>query len=73
MSRKASEKAANAISRPKTEFSTTEIEELIVEHNLYDVSLDGLVVECYGKTALHYSIIAKHENIVNCFKEFDGK
>ncbi|XP_028400515.1 rabankyrin-5-like isoform X2 [Dendronephthya gigantea] len=66
-----SEKGLAEILKPRDEFSEAEIEELILEHNLYDESLNGLVVDCSGKTPLHYSIIEKHENVINCFKEYD--
>ena len=72
-SRRQSEKQHKGISEPRKEFTETEIEELILEHNLYDESLNSLVVDCHGKTPLHYSIIEKHENVINCFKEFDGR
>lgn len=70
--REHSESGLAKIPKPRDEFSEAEIEELILEHNLYDESLYGLVVDCHGKTPLHYSIIEKHENIINCFKEYDG-
>ncbi|XP_046839530.1 rabankyrin-5-like isoform X2 [Xenia sp. Carnegie-2017] len=69
----ASASNCDVILEPRKAFSDSEIEQIILEHDLYEENLRGLVIECHGKTPLHYSIIEKHENVVNCFKEFDDK
>ena len=61
------------ISKPRKDFTEVEIQQLIVSEGLYDESTDILVTDCHGKTPLHYAIIAKHENVITCFQEFNGK
>ena len=62
-----SPKGTPTILEPRQEFTEAEIEQLILAHDLYDESKESLVIDCHGKTPLHYCIIGKHENVITCF------
>ena len=68
-----SSKDRPTIPEPRKDFTEAEIEQLILAYALYDESIENLVTDCHGKTPLHYSIIGKHESVITCFQEFNGK
>ena len=50
------------------------IQKLMDDHQLYrDPYCTGIITDCYGRTALHMAIAAKHEHVVSCFIKFQGK
>ena len=56
------------------EIPEVSLEQLIAElEQELDVDEREIVVDCGGRTALHIAIAAKHEDVVNCFIEFEGK
>ena len=54
--------------------SEEEIAKMMEDYQLYkDPYCNTVITECYGKTPLHIAIAEKHENVVNCIIEFQGK
>ena len=49
------------------------IHKLIVDYQLYhDPYLKAVIIECHGRTPLHVAVAEKHEDVVNCFIDFQG-
>lgn len=58
----------------EVEPSEEAISKLIEDYQLYkDPYSNTVITECYGKTPLHIAIAEKHESVVNCIIEFQGK
>ena len=49
------------------------IDKLIEDYQLYhDPYLQAVIIECHGRTPLHIAVAEKHEDVVNCFIDFQG-
>ena len=49
------------------------INNLIEDFQLYqDPYLTVVITECHGRTPLHIAVSDKHEDVVNCFIDFQG-
>lgn len=49
------------------------INKLIDDNQLYkDPYVTAVITECYGRTPLHIAVTDKHEDVVNCFIDFQG-
>lgn len=49
------------------------IHKLIEDHQLYqDPYLKVVIIDCHGRTPLHVAVADKHEDVVNCFIDFQG-
>ena len=65
-----------AASDPNTAQTPTEdtINNLIEDFQLYqDPYLTTVITECHGRTPLHIAVSDKHEDVVNCFIDFQGR
>lgn len=50
------------------------IHKLIEDYQLYqDPYLKAVIIECHGRTPLHVAVAEKHEEVVNCFIDFQGR
>ena len=50
------------------------INNLIEDFQLYqDPFLTAVITECHGRTPLHIAVSDKHEDVVNCFIDFQGR
>lgn len=50
------------------------IRKLIEDYQLYqDPYLKAVITECHGRTPLHVAVADKHEEVVNCFIDFQGR
>ena len=50
------------------------INKLIDDNQLYkDPYVTAVITECYGRTPLHIAVTDKHEDVVNCFIDFQGR
>lgn len=50
------------------------IHKLIEDYQLYqDPYLKAVITECHGRTPLHVAVAGKHEDVVNCFIDFQGR
>lgn len=50
------------------------INKLIDDFQLYqDPYLKAVITECHGRTPLHVAVAEKHEDVVNCFVDFQGR
>lgn len=60
---------------PYTAETPTEdtINKLIEDYQLYqDPYLKAVIIDCHGRTPLHVAVSEKHEDVVNCFIDFQG-
>jgi len=60
---------------PDTAETPTEdmINKLIEDYQLYqDPYLKAVIIDCHGRTPLHVAVSEKHEDVVNCFIDFQG-
>lgn len=50
-----------------------EIYKTVQEHKLYkDPFINTIITDCSGKTPLHVAVIHKHEDVLECFFNFQG-
>jgi len=50
------------------------IHKLIEDYQLYqDPYLKAVIIDCHGRTPLHVAMADKHEDVVNCFIDFQGE
>lgn len=49
------------------------IDKLVDDFQLYqDPYLQTIIMDCHGRTPLHIALAEKHEDVVNCFLDFQG-
>lgn len=60
---------SNAAQTPTEEM----IDKLVDDFQLYqDPYLQAVIIDCHGRTPLHVAVAGKHEDVVNCFLDFQG-
>lgn len=60
---------SNAAQTPTEEM----IDKLVDDFQLYqDPYLQAVIIDCHGRTPLHVAVAEKHEDVVNCFLDFQG-
>ena len=67
--------SVGASADPDTAETPTEdmIHKLIEDYQLYqDPYLKAVITDCHGRTPLHVAVSDKHEDVVNCFIDFQG-
>lgn len=69
---------ASSVETAETDAAQTPTEDminkLIDDFQLYqDPYLKAVITECHGRTPLHVAVAEKHEDVVNCFVDFQGR